>query len=408
MNNIYFTIEVNHAGFTDQLLQFSIIYTLGNSLEYKYTHTKLKAYRSNPANNFTDNRLLRILKNLNSSKLKNSRDIYGHLGINDHFENHYSHANDLVFDQIINIDVKAEFSLDKDFNNIGDIKKHIEKEIIKNSGSGNILLKFNYLKARKEILRLKNYIPPINNYLDFYDIYKNSANIKKRNSLFDSTKKIKLLIHIRQGDTGLIQTPWNTYIPVYKKHPGFMKEHHSIDELNSYENFFYDSYQPIEYFKYLENFLNYFNEEMFSILIFSDGYARTHDNFLKNLDKINLNKKQKNQILAGLSEYEEKQFGIFKEINNCRCIIGESDDQLIQLIDSVLESDITICSNQMQFIQKLINLFNSKNNPDLIQLYRGEKLVSPAEFNEKGWLKIKDSINAPNLINLKNNISLLN
>ena len=46
--------------------------------------------------------------------------------------------------------------------------------------------------------------------------------------------------------------------------------------------------------------------------------------------------------------------------------------------------------------------------PDLIELYRDEKFDSSAESNEKGWLKIKDSINAPDLINLKNNIRLLN
>ena len=138
---------------------------------------------------------------------------------------------------------------------------------------------------------------------------------------------------------------------------------------------------------------------MFSILIFSDGYARAHNNFIKHMNKATLNKKQKNQILAGFSEYDEKQFENFKEIKNCKCIIGESDNKLIHLIDAVLESDITICSNQMQFIQKLTNLFNSKDNPDLIELYRDEKFNSSAESNEKGWLKIKDSINAPNLIN---------
>ena len=193
MNNIYFTIEVNYAGLTDQLLQFAVIYSLGNSLGYQYTHTKLRSFRSNPAQNYTYNILLRIYKDLKFSTLKKltrSQDIYDHLGINDHFDNLDSPSNDLVFDQIINIDVNTEFSLDKDFSNIGDIKKLIEEKIIKESGSGNILLKFNYLKAKKEILRLKNYMPAFNNYIDLYDIYKRSANTRQRNSLFDKTKKI--------------------------------------------------------------------------------------------------------------------------------------------------------------------------------------------------------------------------
>ena len=47
MNNIYFTINVNKAGFTDQLSQFSIYYALGMYLEFNYLHTPLRSFRSN-------------------------------------------------------------------------------------------------------------------------------------------------------------------------------------------------------------------------------------------------------------------------------------------------------------------------------------------------------------------------
>jgi hypothetical protein len=77
--NIYFTIELEKAGFTDQLIQFIVFYNLGTSLNLKFSHTKLQSPRS-----FVTTKS----KEQNSSVRQEKdrfEDVYDFLGLNNFF-----------------------------------------------------------------------------------------------------------------------------------------------------------------------------------------------------------------------------------------------------------------------------------------------------------------------------------
>ena len=68
--------------------------------------------------------------------------------------------------------------------------------------------------------------------IDFNSIYFNARKQMPWKSNYEKNK-INLLVHIRQGDTAVIETPWDTYIPVHSKGYGLFREFENLELLNT-------------------------------------------------------------------------------------------------------------------------------------------------------------------------------
>ena len=146
-------------------------------------------------------------------------------------------------------------------------------------------------------------------------------------------------------------------------------------------------FHPSEFLNYLSAFCEHFAGNKFSILIFSDGYSRSLDMMIRNINKLNLDRDKKALLMKSFKDYDNNQFKAFESVGNSRCIIGESEIKLQQLIQSATEEDIVICSEQQYMMQNLTTNICKKDKPAVIILKKDSESVTEDYFsNEKRFI----------------------
>jgi len=255
MNQIYFTvIPTQHCGFTDQLNQFVAFYKLGKFLEYSYVHTTFTNHRSSPK-------------------------IYELLGINQLFAQfpqvtnfiaEYAEYNETHFLELILTNEVLEKNNIQEFiqlkNYITDFVE-VQKGYTKNK---IFLIKFiSPVQGRKAVFITNSYLTQLPEELNFYSAYQTVKKQQKRPPAFPDSGKLKVLVHIRQGDTAVIEMPGRIYISLWKQH--FPKTIY----LNKLDDSFLKIIEPEEYYYFLTRFLSFLNEKSYISIISSDGYYKS-------------------------------------------------------------------------------------------------------------------------------------
>jgi len=177
--------------------------------------------------------------------------------------------------------------------------------------------------------------------------------------------ELKIVLHIRQGDTSIIKTQWHSWINVDRRRNDYLKQFSSIDELE-----LTNQYQPSDYAIFLKALLSFINSNNYSVRCFSDGYGFALKILMKNAHEMRLSSTQSKSLKKYQKKYEKEVFQEFYELNNTSCIIGESSKNLCNLISSILSADIVITSNQQYMVQKLLSFYGSKETPFVIVLYK--------------------------------------
>lgn len=190
-----------------------------------------------------------------------------------------------------------------------------------------------------------------------------------------SPNKLKALIHIRQGDTAVLQTPWGTYIPVDGRRPDFLKESPSVESIRAcYHDRFVDSiFSPEDYAVFWRGLRNHLEDIDFSLLTFSDGYKRAIDLVLKNAVRVGLSDDKCVQLRAEHESYDSRAFNSFYELENSSVFVGEKQKFLHYLIDSALNADLIITAAQQRMLPKLIGNFLPGHYPVVVVLFRNRE-----------------------------------
>lgn len=381
---ICFTIiPLHYVGFTDQLMQFSAYYKLGLSLGYKYYHTPFVSTRSSKSIelSFSEKILEKIDKIVNKLpfiskyyswiRRKFDFNVYDFLGFNQNFNsNNICLLNKEL--QAIDIEIGDDILLLNNINSFEDLQKFIIDYIGSKIelDTRNALVKFRLAGKRYKLFTLIH--SSINNFQDSLSLheifYRRLRKIPSRSLFSDS--KIKILLHIRQGDTTVIETPWQTYIPMHSLKK--MKEYKKIEDIEHIDtkNIFY----PPDYLNFIKGLIYYFDDNAYSILTFSDGYHRAFMRLEKNIEKFNFNRIQIKLLGKIKYLYTEIHFKEIQKLNNNKCFIGESSKNLSNLICSTLDADIIITSSQQRMLPKLVESFySSEFKPIIIILYKGSK-----------------------------------
>jgi len=343
---IFFSIIPVAAGFTDQLLQFMVLYKLGLSLGYPYIHT-----------NFYSNR--------------SSQHIYDFLGFNQYWSSNTKNIDLSEYELMyLGFDNNSLDELNK-LNNLAELQEYCRSTIANTSCEKNKLIVFfkfkGISKARLKLFSLIN--SEIRDYQDNFNlrkIYLDAAgNPPKQNSYFQPDK-VKLLIHIRAGDIAPIKTPWGDFIRSMKSiQDEVAKTGKNLDNISWLVKKL-NSIEPNDYYRFARDLISGLGAEKLSNCVFSDGYKRAFDFIKNNLNKIKLTPEQTQQILDLSHSYETEQFGIFNNLENCSLIIGETDEQLFNLIDSCLMADIFIIGNMQRMIPKFLANYYNPQKPPLI------------------------------------------
>ena len=364
---IYFTTELVQTGFSDQLFGFKLLYEVGNSIGLKYIYTPLKSARSStPFLGFTDKSNTET-SGVVSSNHADADSIFNFLGINQSLKELSKPSPDA---ETYHVELILDFLI-KDINRIDTYEKLIESVT-------RIMIPF-IDKNRPTLFILKAY-PPF--YFSFYKMIpetveskinyrkffqKKARNSEKLHKVQDSAK-LNIFIHIRQGDTAVIQTPWDTYIPVWYKIQGKFKQFRQLEAIKCD-----DIILVKEFYSFFKKILEKLRIEEISTHVFSDGFKKAFLQIYKFSSRKDVTLEEINKLKLVENTYDDYQFGIFKSIPNTNLIIGEELTKLYDLIRSFMNTDIIIIGTQQTMIPKLIaSYFNVDQMPLLIILYKSK------------------------------------
>ena len=388
----YFTYHLSaQAGLSDQLERFNLCHKLGVSLGYKYAHTPFVASRS-------------------------SDNLDSFLGFNDYFPLKVEDPV-LVNCKIVTIDLEALFQ-NHTFNNLQELQDFIRQFVLniftsskkrtlviftlkrgKLLGKGlvprisSLLNKLSRLQKRQNLIgKMSGWVnslapmgylsdwvnsqlqdkpslvgtlvdwlqSPRPDQLDFRSIYFQARKKRPIKSRF-TDGKVKLLVHIRQGDTAVIETPWQTFVPLWKLQK--QKKSPEILDINKVG----DQYVPVhEYFSFLRQFLTCFNDSTFSIIVSSDGYKRGFGKLYAYRHFLNFTDEQLRELRNAEESYDQEKFAQFKTLENSLCLVGETDENLIDLIHSSIIADIIVIGTQQRMLPNLLTLYGDASKPPLL------------------------------------------
>lgn len=390
-NSFYFTIIPSKAGFTDQLFQFSTFYKLGLSLGYIYLHSTFVNEREGSEGIFD---FLGFNEYFGQNKLTDSQKVYRLMGV----DNRFSTENISLKSKIIR---KIRFWVHyllffREFNfidiGIGDrqpgsaidgsldsIKDVISKAVSRRGSSSpkkKNIVRFHLCEHGKYFFG--KLAPLINREIPYYQ---DGLNLRSKFLKFRERKpvksrfadgNIKLLVHIRLGDTALIETPWHSFIPLWSGR--------SLLPLKEYPDKHSDIFGKVldvsDYARFLERFNNFFVPDNFSTVIYSDGYKASFREVFGHIRDLDLDTDSQRALKDAELTYEENRFSVFDNMVNSVRRVGENDADLQELIQASLLADIIIVGCHQRMIPKFLATYydTSLRNPPIIIVLHKIKL----------------------------------
>lgn len=382
MKTTYFTIEPTESGFTDQLMQFNAFYKLGLHLGLPYVHTPFVSIRSDgsdlpiarpPEGHSAGTRLGRYLRALLSAWRGATPDVHEFIGFNRYFEvNRRPTLAECTGLRSKVIEMSDNTLLELSDQSFESLARHIGDTVRRFQDSPDAIQEsMNLVKFRLEGPRgrlfslIQRSIPEFQDGLDLASIYSAARTRSPIRSLFPR-RGLKVVVHIRQGDTGVIQTPWNTYVPLWHVIKNRLKEHDGPEQIESSELLF----QVSDYKTFLDGLLGRLERSGRTVLVFSDGASRAFRIIESNFSKLAWPEEKVRRFIASEAEYDRRQFRCFLGADDVRLHVGEDPMRLCQLINSAIEADVVIVSSQQRMIPKLVANFCGQDSPKVIVLYK--------------------------------------
>ena len=345
---ILFTINPSlKVGIAHQLSYFNVFYKLGIHLGFKYLHTPFCSNRS-------------------------SRTIYSFLGFNRHFNTgEFIFCSSLAYKvknlltsckyKTIDLNLNSSTLCELSLNSFEDLLEHI-RTVTSCYSMRPLLVRFSG-KTGNVYKWIHSNLVCSSPLIDLRSSYFSRRALYPWQSRYQ-TNTIKILVHIRQGDTALIPTPWNTFIDT-----AHMRE---LKTTNLSEARYTNTE---DYLSFLKHLIDYIRPQNYSIVVCSDGYKRGFRKIFKNKRTLGLSTDQVRQLKRMENSFETKKFRAFASLPNCVAIIGESEQNLFDLIHSAMLADLIVFGNQQKMMPRLMeNYADPLSPPILVHLHNTEKV----------------------------------
>lgn len=357
---IYFTTDLVKTGFTDQLIGFSFLYKLGKGLGLKYHHTRLSSHRSTVPFLFYP---------YSKEKLpdEDQSDVFDFLGLNSFLSKQF--AQGLI-------------------DNFDDVRINLEATLLRNGRINSaeslvdemkIILR-PYMKRNRSLLLIFECAPAT--YFKYFAYValqtEHELNFRK---IFDQQKRelplqskfkentIKVMVHIRQGDTGTIKTPWNTFIPTWYMADGKYTQFKNREDIPSHLLI-----DVIDFYGFLKDLLSTVEDLPFSTVLYSDGFKKTFRAIYQSYKSAHISKHEIEKLREIEEEYDEMEFGRFRNLQGVEAVVGEDVEKLYDLIHSFMEANVLIFGTHGTMIPKFLATYADKTNmPLMICLYKAHK-----------------------------------
>lgn len=380
----FFAIALSDwIGITDKLWQLSKLHRLGRALSYDYVHTPFHCVRSS-SSSYWQMALLRVsrkLAALSNVQKYQSDDIGKFLGL----ERRQRNINDPVFRNYR----KTEILLDdifqnKEFGSLAEVKEIVDsidqnKETIKVFTTQQGI--YSYVDQIDRLLSDCK-----EDYFKELEIAKHYWLARSKNSI-DSQflpNKIKVLVHIRNGDMASFKIG-NKVLSVFARSVCIAESEDALERSRNaaaLQKFT----KPIalqEYVHLLEAIFQMAAQDIFSVVVISDGYGRALEVIFRALRKgeIALTPLEVLKLLQEIYR-SQQQLKSFFSIHNASTIVGESKQNLFRSIHAIAEADIVIKSSGS--FASLIHQFFKKEDQSTVflnvHLYREKDLAAVGEL----------------------------
>ncbi|MEA3446541.1 MAG: hypothetical protein U9R19_17635 [Bacteroidota bacterium] len=349
---------------------------MGTYLGYKYHHKAFTTQRSSslpshskliPKHGLIPS-IRRAINERIIFKIRKQPDIYDFLGVKDYLKSISEKIPSGQKAEII-IELNDRLHDDEEIKNFDQLIKHVREKVDEFDYLRCIIIitfKFNTGRIFRKIINSECLTET--SALDFGNAYRLKRKIEPLKYTFNKNK-IKVLVHIRQGDTSVIETPWNTYIPVLESEEMAFTEFNTSEEIKTENRMLIN-----DIYRFCSPFFENIGIDKLSTKIFSDGFERAFHAIYAYKEKLNFSNKQIDLLKQHQISYTQKAFGNFSSIENCKLIIGEEIEKLYDMIDSVFLADVVIVGTQNWMIPKFLSLFFNENNmPILVILYKVNK-----------------------------------
>lgn len=373
-NQVFFTYKTSYSGFTDLLWQFMAVYKLGNYLGYSYFHNPFQSHRSSmPPKKSLLLKPSGLIGRIEKAFYKrfgfwdrHNNDIFTFLGLNYYLS---CRSVKIPKGRINHIRITLDKKLiEKGINTLDLLVDFIRNEVNGHLKSHEaVLITFNFEHQRTFIGIINKAIRDFPSDLNFREAYF-QRHKKRPPNLFCDDKK-RLLIHIRQGDTATIKTPWNTYFSVWDQHKNPFQEFDQVAGLSDDRTLLVE-----DFYNFYHRTFNQRVEQDFTTAVFSDGFELAFLKILKRPELFKFSKSQVESLKISSKVYETNAFKCFAECLDIRLNVGEKPENLQALIHALLYSDIIVTGTQNKMIPKFQSLyFNEAEMPVLILLFKKRK-----------------------------------
>jgi len=343
-------------------LLFGMLYKLGAYLKLKYHYTPVQ-----PRPNLLKSGLAPVFES-GEPAADSYRGIFEFLGFDWYFSQNYSCES---IDEIETIEFNfdpATFEENR-LDDLHDLIDHLSKLIMNTSPAGEVPLHIRFV-LREQIGAL-SWLHALPNTLldfDFADIYRSFRQQNAIPDVFENDKP-KVLLHIRQGDTAVIETPWNTFIQVWPRGRDNFVERQTFAEVNDHQRI-----SVADFEKFYSDLQLGLKDIDLSTLVHSDGFARAFFQLEKNMGRMNYNEEQVVALTKHGAIYNEMAFEVFRRHGEVKVFVGEELPLLFELMHAFYTADIVIIGTQQRMLAKQYAYsFSNGSGPLMITLYRQKR-----------------------------------
>ncbi len=369
---IRFTIFPTDAGLADQIGVFIGLFKLGMSLGYRYVHTPFRAWRCNSPGSSLAGALLRkvpgpLLRLFEAAFPERNFDVYSFLGFNAFLSARYGRAGRTPGARVLKIRLNDDRIRADGIGSLAALQAHVRSRVAAVSPSGRpLLVQFRLggrnIKRGQLFAMIHREIPELQDGLSLRTGYEEARKSRPWPSEFVEGR-VRLLAHIRVGDNAVFETPWHTFIPVASRLPGAFKEHARFEDIESNKLL-----REPELLRFIQGLMRFFAPGTFSTLVFSDGYQRGFQRLREDRHRLNLAPAQIKSICDLEEGHDDRSFAVFRDLTDCKCIIGETDRNLCDLIHSTLTADIVIAQ---RMLPSLIPAYCGDRKPVVVIPHKG-------------------------------------
>lgn len=306
-----FSVEIGpDVGFTDQLNQFFILYTLATQLGLRYLPEKIVTRR-------------------------NIGSMWADLALSEHLCQPTCVSNNARRPKVA-VHVKDKRNGVR-YSHVSEVLADLHAVISEQSPED--VLVFRIAGNRNVLMRLLRQLPPTA-FEHFRQTFDTALAKSGFPSPFTSSSRLRVLFHIRKGDTARIETPWEGPLAFWHDQAAIAVSQRPDD---------------VVILRAVARKLSaVFGPDQVEMVVFSDGYARTASLLATTLSNSIVFSNERQDFIRAILAEKEAELELFATLPRTKLFLGEGHDEFKRLLFGLREADVIITNGAQRLPSKVL------------------------------------------------------